>query len=591
MRSRTGIHAAAPTLGPVFRAAAGILALLALVAGGWLALHYPIATPAMPIGFAAVALLAGAFPSAWLVLVPALLPIIGFAPYSGWLTFEEFDLLVLAVAAGGYARLGLGIAQGRQAASTQTDSRQRRGRRRSSVSVLVWLMLLSFGAALLIALQRGFADAGGFDFGWFQGYLEPMNSLRIGKSFLLAMLLLPLWLASARERRQLTERCLVAGLTAGLLVAALATIRERLAFTGLLNFSSDYRTTGLFWEMHVGGAALDGFLALTMPFALQALLWSRSAPTFAGAALALALGVYSCLTTFSRGVYLAVPIALLIVLALWWRAQSHRPEAGSAEGSRDWHVGSAVVLVVGFSAALANVFPTGGYRSLFAVLGTIAAWLAVAPSLRGLRGKHWVLALGGGGLLSALAVPMAYVLPKGPYLVFAAAVSAVLAMAGAQWLQPRIRLPAVASPTTVWQLASLVAACAAMALVADHWGGAAALHDALAVVGGLLVLTITCALFGRPVVATSPRWRAAVFGATLATALVVAAIGGGSYMSGRFATGGKDLDDRFTHWREGLSMLSSTADWTFGKGLGRFPANSYFSRSRVDHPGDYRLLA
>ena len=34
---------------------------------------------------------------------------------------------------------------------------------------------------------------------------------------------------------------------------------ERAVYTALLDFSSDYRTTGSFWEMHVGGAALDGF--------------------------------------------------------------------------------------------------------------------------------------------------------------------------------------------------------------------------------------------------------------------------------------------------------------------------------------------
>ncbi len=184
---------------PAFRAAAAVLALVASTAGGWLALHYPIATPAMPVAFAAFTLLAGLFPSAWLALIPALLPVIGFAPYSGWITFEEFDLLVLAVAAGGYARLGLGLMQRKRTAPGQTNSRQRHGSRRSSVSVLVWLLLLSFGTALLIAMQRGFTDAGGFDFGWFQGYLQPMNSVRIGKSFLLATLLLPLLWVCTRE--------------------------------------------------------------------------------------------------------------------------------------------------------------------------------------------------------------------------------------------------------------------------------------------------------------------------------------------------------------------------------------------------------
>jgi hypothetical protein len=34
---------------------------------------------------------------------------------------------------------------------------------------------------------------------------------------------------------------------------------------GLTNFASDYRTSALFWEMHVGGAALDAWLMLSFP--------------------------------------------------------------------------------------------------------------------------------------------------------------------------------------------------------------------------------------------------------------------------------------------------------------------------------------
>ena len=46
-------------------------------------------------------------------------------------------------------------------------------------------------------MARGFADAGGFVFGLDQGYDGPMNSLRIAKSFFLALLVTPViaWLA------------------------------------------------------------------------------------------------------------------------------------------------------------------------------------------------------------------------------------------------------------------------------------------------------------------------------------------------------------------------------------------------------------
>jgi hypothetical protein len=89
---------------------------------------------------------------------------------------------------------------------------------------------------------------------------------------------------------------------------------ERLAFTGLANFSSDYRATGLFWEMHVGGAALDAVLALSVPFAVAALVTARVPWRWAVAALAAGAGACTRhLVTFSRIVYLAVPLGVLVL--------------------------------------------------------------------------------------------------------------------------------------------------------------------------------------------------------------------------------------------------------------------------------------
>ncbi|PQJ96049.1 hypothetical protein [Chromatium okenii] len=56
------------------------------------------------------------------------------------------------------------------------------------------------------------------------------------------------------------------GLVLGLLLAGLSIIWERLMFTGPFDFSQSYRATGLFSAMHLGGASIDGFLALTLPF-------------------------------------------------------------------------------------------------------------------------------------------------------------------------------------------------------------------------------------------------------------------------------------------------------------------------------------
>ena len=73
-------------------------------------------------------------------------------------------------------------------------------------------------------------------------------------------------------------------------------------------------------------------------------------------------------------------------------------------------------------------------------------------------------------------------------------------------------------------------------------------------------------------------------------AACIGVMGGGTYMSERFSTGGKDLGGRQAHWQLGRDMLQTPADWWLGKGLGRFPANHFLAGDPSQHPGDYRLV-
>ena len=281
-------------------------ASLSLSFAALLVWHYPLGVWWAFVGFVMLVIAACTSPHAGWIMLPALLPLIGLAPWTGWITFEEFDLLVLAVAISGYGRWVLLWGSHVRPANPTGFSG----------SALFWVALALFAGSTLVAMARGFANAGGFTFGWFQGYHESMNSLRLVKSIFFAVLLLPLWQLAHRLSPVKTVGAISLGMILGLAGASLTTIWERLAFTDLLNFSSNYRTTGLFWEMHVGGAALDGFLALTMPFAVQALVQARTPVRWAAASTATALGLYACLTTFSRGVYMAVPLGLTVFFVL-----------------------------------------------------------------------------------------------------------------------------------------------------------------------------------------------------------------------------------------------------------------------------------
>lgn len=557
------------------------LAVFSLLVGLVLAWHYPLKL-AWALGGVAIAVgVSATYPLSWLVLLPALLPVIGLAPWTGWITFEEFDMLVLAVAAGGFGRMAwMGF---------KRHQPPRRSRNGGALSVVWRLVAMLFVASVLIAALRGFVDAGGFVFGWYQGYHEPMNSVRLAKSFFLALLLLPLWHHAQRQQPDQAARALSLGLMLGLAGAALATVWERMAFTELLNFSSDYRTTGLFWEMHVGGAALDGFLALTTPFALRELIRARTSARWCLSATVCGLAGYACLTTFSRGVYLAVPVGLLIFYAL--HTLQHRrlvegtaPVAAVVLARHQAFPFAGPLLVVGFSVSAGWMFQTSGYRGAMALLGAVALSLPVAGLLRGLKPGQWLAGGIGGLILGAIAAIIAWLVPKGAYIAYLLCFC-ITAFTYSAHLRKAI------SAHTAGALAfgGLLATLASVVLVANNWGDANATVPASAAASACMALLLAGGLMRRPLWPDSIRWQSGALGTMAMAVGIVAVFGGGSYMGSRFTTGERDMAGRFAHWKLGADMLQTPADWWFGKGLGRFPSNHFLDGDPQNHPGDYRV--
>ncbi len=164
-------------------------------------------------------------------------------------------------------------------------------------------------------------------------------------------------------------------------MVCLAVLWERAAYPGLWDFTQRYRTTALFWEMHVGGAAIDAYLALSMPFAAWALWRARTPGPWAAAAVLALLAAYACLTTFSRGTYLAVGLSL-IVLGLWLLGR--RLGTGGQSLLRRATVYAAAA--AGTAAALffaLELFGLAGVVVLLLGLGALA--LAVGHRLAGWR--------------------------------------------------------------------------------------------------------------------------------------------------------------------------------------------------------------
>jgi len=545
-----------------------------------LAWHHPLSGALALLLCIGLAALAAWRPLAALALLPAALPAVGLMPWTGWLSFEELDLAVLAIVAGISARLASGrpmvVPQDGELPATP-----------SSAAAMKTLLLLAYGAALLVSLARGFADAGGFAWGWWHGYHEPMNSLRVAKSFFLALLLLPLWAAALRRAPAQAAAWLGGGLALGLLNVALLALWERWAYTGLTNFSSDYRTTALFWEMHVGGAALDGFLAMTMPFAVRELQRPLAPWRWGLAAAAVMLGAYACLTTFSRAVYLAVPVGLALMFSLQALARRRAGAAGAA-GAAGGPGGTRVALlaVVVYAAAAAAVFPSAGYRGLLALFATLSLLLPMAAHWRALPRRGWAAGVATGVALAVVLGGLAYVLPKGAYITFALAwVSAAALLVMQRW-RPQ---PAQVIWPAALMLALWLALLPAMVLVGLHWGG----QKAAVPVGAVAVLLLAAAPFaGRPARPLWPdgwRWQGSLLGALCVVSLMVGVLFGGAYMADRFATSSNDLQGRQQHWARAFSLLHGPLAWSFGQGTGRFPASHFMSGQASDQTGNHRL--
>ena len=538
--------------------------LILAVIGIFLAWHHPLGgVAASSLFFMLFALGTHRFPF-WLVIFPAAMPVIGLAPWSGWVSFEEFDLLVLAMAGGANVRLAL---TGKEALSWRT---------RSGVSLVAAMLIMGFVLSVTASMLRGFGDAGGFVFGWYQGYYDPMNSIRLAKSFFLALCLLPLWTRCCRENQDRAEKLLSLGIALGLGLASLATIWERLAFTGLLNFSTDYRTTALFWEMHVGGAALDGFLAMSVPFAVWAFLSARSSGRLIFFGSILALAAYACLTTFSRGVYLAIPVGLLLMVALSMRNTGFRVDKLAQGGG----VAAALLLLGLLGGAAIWIFPTSGYRGMLALCISVALFYPVSFVLGKAHPKDFRRALITSIAVILFGVILSYLLPKGAYLIFALGSMSTVA---ALWLARG----GVTFKLLAITMAGYFLALAGCVLIASHWGGEAALGGMLMTCLLLLIAVLSSRLRSLP--ERSNRWHAALLCALMFIGFSVATFSGGSYMTERFSTSQQDMTSRLNHWKAGLGQLDST-DWLLGKGLGRYPASHFFAAPGGEHPGGYRLV-
>ncbi|MDA9982190.1 VanZ family protein [Gammaproteobacteria bacterium] len=271
---------------------AGTASLLALV--GWALTYYPVGASWLTVFLVIYAVTLWHRPALWLFMVPALLPVLDFAVWTGWFFFDEFDLLLMVTLAVLVARVDLKV-----------DVLQLRG-------YTAWLLAL-FGVVYSISMLKGVLPLQPLDDNALSGYYSHYNALRVGKGILWAYALLPFLGWACRGRGGL-ERYFIPGILCGFAATVALAVYERWIFPGLFDFSSDYRATAFFSSMHTGGVSIDAYLALSLPLVASCfLLWRCRAGYFIGLTL-YTLGLYAFFVTFSRVNYAAFGVAALMIL-------------------------------------------------------------------------------------------------------------------------------------------------------------------------------------------------------------------------------------------------------------------------------------
>jgi len=345
---------------PAFRGLLG--ALLALYAVG-LALH----------------------PRLWLIVLPAVLPVIDFTPWTGRIYFNEFDYFILVTLAVLYLRAG--------------EKRMTPPLIRGN-GALYSLMALSFALSALI----WFLPFEPPSITSFASYKSPYNALRVAKGFFWAWLLLPALEDAWRRNGTTAARYLMAGMALGLVGCGVSILWEEGTLAALvdwqgiyhlanviLDFSTSYRATGLFSGMHTGGTALDGYLALAIPTAMALLVHDRDPRLRALGGIAMLAGLYAAIMTFSRGLYGAIVLAFACFAMLY--VYQHRLTMAKFKGRS---LGALVAVIV-FSGLFFAGYAAGGSQVLLLGIawGAFTTFFTVRRAGRPLAPTLAVLALVG----------------------------------------------------------------------------------------------------------------------------------------------------------------------------------------------------
>lgn len=288
--------------GPLSASFALGLCLLGLV--GYGLYDFPRWQPALAVLLTLYAGMLWRWPQAWLVVVPAALPLFDLAPWTGRFFFDEFDLLMLLT-------LAMALLRGWP----------------KPKSSLPLLTLFGFGLlalSIVVSTLIGLLPLLPLDANVTASYWSSYNSLRVAKGFLWGGLLF-LWVHRDQADYHVLAQRLSLGMGLGLFGVGVVGAWEHGLFVGFEGGYEWYRIVSTFSSMHTGGGHIEAYLVAALPF-----LWLAT-PKFRHLALTgplMALTAYVMVYTVARGGVLALGVVIIILfvasLRLALRTRGHR---------------------------------------------------------------------------------------------------------------------------------------------------------------------------------------------------------------------------------------------------------------------------
>ena len=288
----------------IFRFYRGGVAFVCAVLALLLVISFPLNSAYIAFCFGVYALLSFLIPNLWIFCIPAAIPLLNFAPWSGWFFFDLLDALLL---------ITLAIFVWHQKSDSLTTPLTDKQR----------LFLLVSIISLLISCFIGLWPFPPVDANSFANYFSHYNALRVGKGFFWGLVFALMLRRSIMLNPDKVLRFFVPGLLCGFSGVLFFILWERQVYSGLFNFDYDFRVTGPFSGMHIGGVGIDSFLAATFPWVMSCFVLSRRWWVKLTGIMLTGIGCYATFVTFSRIAYLSLFVSLLILCLGCFLQKSH----------------------------------------------------------------------------------------------------------------------------------------------------------------------------------------------------------------------------------------------------------------------------